>query len=160
MTAGELVDVHLLQMPVEVWARAQEHSNELQREFALMSMSAPSAGEGGPVPARLLALVQRLRGQYAAQTSAQEQQLLAAVDDGVAVLDDLVYRVPPAVAEACLELRAMFDEADEYCREGKHLLTLTTPEDLVAFRHWFLDEFVRQVRGEQPTPWPDHPASA
>lgn len=154
MSAGGLVDVHLLRMPVDVWARAQEHSNELQREFALMAMSSTSDDPHGAVPARLLSLVQRLRGQYAAQTSEQEQLLLAALEDDVLVLDDLVYRVPPAVADACLEVGAMFDQADAYCREGRHLLTLTTPDDLVAFRHWFLGEFVRQVAGEQPTPWP------
>lgn len=158
MSAGELVDVHLLEMPVDVWARAQEHSNELEREFALMSISAASDGPGGTVPARLLSLMQRLRLQYAAQTTTQEQRLLAAHDQDVAVLDDLVYRVPPAVADACLEVGATFDEADAYCREGKHLLTLTTPDDLVAFRQWFLGEFVQQVRGGQPTPWSGHPA--
>ena len=55
----------------------------------------------------------------------------------------------------------MLDEADVFCREGE-LLTLATPADEVAFRRWFLNEFVRQLRGEPPRRWsgaPDAPAS-
>jgi hypothetical protein len=33
-------------------------------------------------------------------------------------------------------------------------LTLVTPPEAVAFRTWFLEEFVRQVAGEDPLPWP------
>jgi hypothetical protein len=64
-----------------------------------------------------------------------------------------VYRVPLAAGEACVELNAMLDEADEFCREGD-LLTLATPADQVAFRRWFLGEFVEQLGGGAPTPWP------
>jgi hypothetical protein len=53
----------------------------------------------------------------------------------------------------------MLDEADEFCRQGKHLLTLATPPDLRRYRQWFLGEFVAQIGGRPPTPWPLFAAS-
>jgi hypothetical protein len=50
----------------------------------------------------------------------------------------------------------MLDEADEYCRRGEHLLTLETPPELVRFRRWYLQEFVNQIAGAAPEPWPDY----
>jgi hypothetical protein len=47
----------------------------------------------------------------------------------------------------------MLDEADAFCRGGD-LLMLATPDDQVAFRRWFLAEFVTQLGGGAPTPWP------
>jgi hypothetical protein len=52
----------------------------------------------------------------------------------------------------------MLDDADEYCREGRHLLTLATPPDLLAYRRWYLQQFVDQARGRPATPW-DGPLS-
>ena len=65
---------------------------------------------------------------------------------------DLTFRVPAAVAEATVELAAMLNRADDYCRQGA-LLTLATPDDLVAFRRWYLGEFRAQINGARPTPW-------
>ena len=66
---------------------------------------------------------------------------------------DLVYLVPPGIGAATEHLAAVFDEADAFCREGEHLLSLASPADCVAFRRWFLDEFSRQTSGLPPTPW-------
>ncbi len=52
----------------------------------------------------------------------------------------------------------MLDEADAYCRQGSHLLTLQTPPDQRAFRTWFLAEFLSQLAGGPPTPWPEYTA--
>ena len=48
----------------------------------------------------------------------------------------------------------MLEEADDYCRRGDHLLTLATPEEERRFRRWFIGEFVDQIEGKPPTPWP------
>ena len=69
---------------------------------------------------------------------------------------DLTYHVPPAAAGAAQQLGDMLDEADEYCRRGNHLLTLATPAEELRFRRWFISEFVDQLRGAPPTPWPDY----
>ena len=61
--------------------------------------------------------------------------------------------MPADVADACVHLRDSLDAADDFCREGEHLLTLASPDDVVAYRRWFLDEFVHQVAGDPPRPW-------
>lgn len=156
------VEVHLLQFPVELWGRAREHSDEMQREFALMSISSPGLSASGerPVPVRLVELSRTLRSQYATATSTQQRQLEAALEAGQQELEDLVYVLPPAAADASRQLAALFDEADEHCRRGEHLLTLATPADLVVFRRWFLGEMARQIEGGAPTPWPAYAALA
>jgi hypothetical protein len=53
----------------------------------------------------------------------------------------------------------MLDEADEYCRSGQALLTLETPPDAKLFRQWYLDEFIGQLSGAPPTPWPEYAAA-
>lgn len=145
-----LHEVHLLQVPVRVWARAQEQSESLQREFALV------ASDPRGVPARLLELVGVLRTQYAETTSEQEERLLNAVDAGEEVIDDLVYRVPAEAGEAARALGTLYDEADEHCRAGEHLLTLAPDEELLRFRWWFLDQFTDQLAGAPPVAWPDY----
>ena len=50
-------------------------------------------------------------------------------------------------------LGAIFDEADDYCRAGEHLLSLATPPEALAFRKWFINEFVAQIGGSAPVPW-------
>lgn len=147
---SELVEVHLLELPVDVWARAQEQLEALQREFALATADPRS------VPARLLQLVQALQAQFGALSSPQEEQLLDAVDAGTPVLADLVYRLPASVGPAAQALGGLLDEADEHCRTGDALLTLAADEDLVRFRWWFFDELTHQSEGRAPVPWPQY----
>ncbi|MCW2779349.1 MAG: hypothetical protein JWN17_3074 [Frankiales bacterium] len=147
---SELVEVHLLEVPVAVWARAQEQSEALQREFAL------AATDPHDVPARLLQLIDVLSAQYSGVSSAQEEQLLDAAEAGVDVLPDLVYRIPPEVGPAAQALGQLLDEADDHCRRGDHLLTLAADEELVRFRWWFLDAMTDQVEGRPPVSWPQY----
>lgn len=145
-----LVEIHILAMPMDAYREASEHGDELMREFALLL---ESGGEGARhVPQRLLALAEELRGQFSSFTVAQDAQLQDALARGLATVD-LHYLVPAAVKEACLTLSAALDEADEFCRQGDELLTLSTPPRALAFRRWFLDQFVRQVDGLAPTRW-------
>ena len=54
----------------------------------------------------------------------------------------------------------MLDEADRYCRQGRHLLTLATPDDLLAYRRWYLREIAEQLAGAAPVPWPVYARAA
>lgn len=152
MTPSDLVEVRIVGFPLDVWARAAEHFAGLQREFALLTMP---GGHGPEVPQRLLDLVASLTDRFATLTADNNDLRDAAAARGDDAVPELVYQVPAAVAEASLELARMLDEADAFCLEGDVLLTLATPPEAVAFRRWFLGEFVAQVNGMAPLPWPD-----
>lgn len=145
---SDLVEVRLLDVPVTLWARSHEQSEALQREFALV------AADPGSVPRRLLEVVTSARSTYASETSEQEERMLDAAEQGVEVLPEVVYRVPPVVGQVAQQVRQVFREADEHCREGEHLLTLAPDDDVVAFRDWFLEQFTAQTAGGPPVPWP------
>jgi hypothetical protein len=149
---ADLVEVYLNGLPVPIWARAQEHFQDLMREFALIAASSGSSVH--PVPARLLELVDALTVEYAGLNDAQEQQLADAAAAGESTID-LVFRVPPQAAEAAAALGSVLDEADEFCRQGEHLLTLATPEDCLAYRRWYIAQFVDQLAGKPPVAWAD-----
>ncbi|HVT64302.1 MAG TPA: hypothetical protein VHD81_04050 [Mycobacteriales bacterium] len=150
---GPIVEVHLLQLPVQVWARTQQHTDELLREFVLIAQQfRQEEAAAAPVPLRLTQLVEELSGSYGSFSEEQEARLFEAAAAGEVAID-LTYQVPAGAAPAARHLGDMLNEADEYCRSGEHLLTLETPAELVRFREWFLEEFRRQVAGEPPRPW-------
>jgi len=152
VTADGLVEVHLVRFPLGLWQRSQEHVDELLREFALMT---ESRGQRQPsVPRRLLDLVADLTTTYAGMATSTEQKRDDAIERGETEID-LVYSVPAGIGGVIRHLGDMLDEADEYCHQGDHLLTLQTPPDQLRFRRWFLEEFLAQLEGRPPTPWPD-----
>lgn len=153
--ADDLVQVHLRQLPVPLWARAQQLSDELLREFALAASQADDE-QAHHLPGRLTQLMETLTQQFEGVSTEQEKQLFAAAEAGQGVIDDLVFQVPAAAAPASRQLGAMLEEADDYCREGQHLLTLAAPEDVVRFRRWYLWSFVTQIEGAGPVAWPDY----
>lgn len=159
-TQGEdavLHEVRLLRVPVAIHARANEHSAELMREMYLIAQQLRgNTDEGAPelhLPMRLVKLVEVLGERFNHLTLEQNRQFDQAIDSGADTVD-VVYRIPRAAADGATRLGAMLDEADEFCRRGKHLLTLATPPDLRRYRQWFLSEFVAQIGGQPPTPWP------
>jgi hypothetical protein len=148
----ELAEVRVLGMSLDAYRRSSEHHDELFREFALITEAQREDSHGSDaVPARLLALIADLRARFSGFTAAPTASLQAALDRGDEYVD-LTYLVPREVAAACEEFDRMLDESDAFCRAGD-LLTLATPPDVVAFRRWFLGEFVAQVAEAEPTPW-------
>ncbi|HVV77384.1 MAG TPA: hypothetical protein VHC43_15250 [Mycobacteriales bacterium] len=158
MTAADdqVVEVRLLRLPVAIWARTQQHTDELLREFVLIAQQLHSDEEAAvPLPVRLTQLVDELSANYGAFSEEQVEQLFRAAASGEEELD-LTYQVPAAAAGAARHLGDLLNEADEYCRSGEHLLTLETPAELIRFREWYLEEFRQQIAGAAPTPWPDY----
>lgn len=147
------VSVRLIGLPLGIYQRALDHSEELMREFALFALQPPPTDGDHGVPLRLLALVDELNARYATTTVEVDAQRDDAIARGESEVD-LTYVVPREVREASVHLGAVLDEADVYCRAGQHLLTLETPPDAKAFRDWYLGEFIAQIDGRQPTPWP------
>jgi hypothetical protein len=155
MTQPELARVVIEQIPVRLWQQSQEHSDELLREFMLIAAEQRRSQRSHGVPQMLTELIEELTGEYGGFGEANDQLLTDAAAAGVDAVD-LVYQLPAAVSDGARRLGELLDAADDYCRAGEHLLTLATPPSQVAFRRWFLDEFVRQIAGDQPTPWPDY----
>ncbi|MGH8939255.1 MAG: hypothetical protein ACRDV2_07885 [Actinomycetes bacterium] len=142
-----LVDVHLLRYPLRVGSRANEHYEEVFREFALLA----SAELSHDVPTRMLALIDALGRRYARQEQ-HEIEREEALRRGE-VSRDLTVHIPPSAADACRELDAMLDETDDFCRAGA-LLTLAPPADGVDFRRWYLSECIAQIDGRAAMAWP------
>lgn len=147
---ARLAEVRLLRLPLETWRRTQEHVDGLLREFALVAADEEARAA---TPGRLLALVQELSTSYGSLSEAQRMEMEEALERGETEID-LTYLLPPSAAPAAQALGDMLDEADEYCRRGAHLLTLATPPEELRFRRWFISEFVDQIGGAAPRPWP------
>lgn len=150
MSDARLLPIHVRGLPVPVHARASEHQAELQREFQLVIIGAKDRDVD--VPKRLFELIEAINAQFEGLSSAQARELDEAVARGDETID-LEYALPDAVADACITLNEMLDECDDYCRRGESLLTLATPPEALAYRRWYLGEFVAQVRGADPLPW-------
>ncbi|MBI2705599.1 MAG: STAS domain-containing protein [Actinobacteria bacterium] len=148
----ELYEVELRSIPIAIHAGATEHLEALAREFALILQSERSAES---VPRRLRQLGLNLTTQFAGLGDEQNATLRRAVEQNRETLD-LTYHVPAAWGEACKVILSTLEEADQYCRQGEHLLTLETPPESLLYRRWVFGEFVRQVAGEPPLPWDDY----
>jgi len=103
------------------------------------------------LPPRLLELVELLGNQNGAASARPDDERDAALAAGQDRID-LTYTVPRSTAGAAQRMRALLDEAEEYCRSS--LLTVSQPEVQNAFSQWYVDQFVRQTAGEPPVPWP------
>ncbi len=150
MTSPELVVVRLERVPLALMQEASEHQDEMRREFSLIQQS--SSDDETTVPLRLLRLRDELEVHFAVFSEGPRAAFTAALERGDETID-LEYQIPPEARAACITLGELLDEADEFCKRGEHLLTLTTPAEPLALRRWFLGEFVAQIDGADPTPW-------
>ncbi len=150
-TTSTLFEVHLVGVPVAIHAEAQEHQDNLRREFAFIAESSDPES----TPPRLLRLTQRLRDRFEEFSEGPARRMEEALERGEESID-LVYRVPAEVGPAAAELARLLAEADAYCLTGNGLLTLAAPGRVVAYREWFLGELIRQTDGEEPIPWPEY----
>jgi serine phosphatase RsbU (regulator of sigma subunit)/anti-sigma regulatory factor (Ser/Thr protein kinase) len=145
---GEAVAVRLVGMPMDLVRRTSEHYDALYREFRLLS---EDVAETRAVPARLTGLIAemgtRFQGLNAGSENVWQANLRRAEPVG-----DLALDVPPALLPAIAHYDDLLEEADTYCRSGV-LLTLPPEPAVVALRRWVMDEFRRQVAGNDPVPW-------
>jgi hypothetical protein len=157
-TLGEdMITVEIVGLPVEIQLEAQQQNDELTRELVLVAEQLRQEGDSTALPVRFVELVGALSTRYSMFTAEQEQQLRTAIETGADLLD-MTYRVPRSAAGAAAHLGEILDEVDDYCRRGKLLLTLATPDKLVTYRRWFLDQFVSQAAGGQPVSWAEYAA--
>ncbi len=138
--ADDHVVVRMVGFPSPLMREVIEHLEGLQREFTLLASSEQARGE---VPRRLLEIVRELR---------KGTPLPRRVDSGGSG-EDRTFHVPLTALQALIRFSRVLDEADSYCRDGDFLLTLPMSDELVAFRRWYLGEFVAQVHGMEPLSW-------
>jgi hypothetical protein len=149
---ADLVEVRLLGLALRDFAHSAAHHDELFREFALVLSCEPAPSH--ELPNRLLAVIQELTNRFGGFTAAPQGELQAALERGDESID-LTFHVPVEAKDAALRLEELLAAADEYCRDGE-LLTVAPPAGAVRFRDWYLHEFVAQIDGEPPTPWPEY----
>lgn len=145
--------VLLLDYPLAIAQETSQHYEGVMREFALL-VATGRAGEGS-IPQRVLTLVSAL-GERRARNNEIESRRSAALARGE-TRADFELSVPPSVLDISRQLDACLDEADMLSRGGQ-VLTLFPTDQVVAFRHWYLAELVRQVGGGEPVPWSWEPS--
>ena len=143
--------VKLVGVPVNLYLAASRHMGEIVREFALISFG-ERTGVTERVPDRLLDVADQLRKRYARDTDAIRDQFERAAAAGQEAID-LELPADETAAAITEEVTALLDAADAFCLSGD-LLTLASPPEVVAWRHWWRDQVVAQVRGQvDPQPW-------
>lgn len=155
MTDPELIEVELLEVPLGLRNRAQQHSDELLREMTLIALQGSHTHE---LPVRLTQLAADVQQNFGAFTAAPEAVIDQAVERGDEVVPRLVYHVPASVGAYCRHLIEILEETDEYCRGGEYLLALASPPEIHGYRIWALLEFERQLAGKAATTWPRYAA--
>lgn len=147
-----MVQVQLLGVPLRLRARSVELGNDLVRELTLVSLGADRSDAG--VPERLLRVAEELRNAYGEFTDDPNRQFEVALERGLEQLD-VTYSVPAHAGPFAARVLQAFEDAEEFTREGRYLLSLAATPDVVAYRRWSLGEFPRQIAGQPPMPWPE-----
>lgn len=128
-------------VPVEAFLEFGRHFRELRREVRLLSLAHES---DYPLAKDLSDLFGDLESQLRAGT--EDAVVLRAQAEGVDHLDlDVV--VSPAASRTIERFVSLLDLADEFCRQQRLLSLARSPEQR-AFQEWYLQELVRQARGE------------
>jgi hypothetical protein len=143
-----LVEVRLLNFPLQLFESARQHHDDLMREFALLAMRPPAAGT---VPHRLLELIELLGHRYGAAGERSDAVRDAAIERGDDSID-LTYHLPRSAMPELRNLHELMEEADEYCRSEQMLTLASTPAER-RFRVWFIEQFVTQLDGAEPVPY-------
>jgi GAF domain-containing protein/anti-sigma regulatory factor (Ser/Thr protein kinase) len=147
--------VALGDVPTDLLLAAKAHVDNLVREFTLAAAGAES-GATADVPTHLAALIESVLHGFADARNAIKRQALAAADVG-APRTHLSLTMPISAAAAGDAYLSALDEADGYARAAR-LLTLETPPQHRAFRRWYVQSLIVQLRAiaaGEPPPTPE-----
>ena len=146
----------LRDFPLRLWARQQQHTQELLREFNLVLLGQEPGSEAATAihaaPQQLVALAEMFTRNFGALMDQLSEARQAAYDGGADRMDSVV-PLPPDLPELLDQVRRVLAVVDEYCNRGE-LLALQRPAELRALTDWTMAELVAQQGGAQPTPWP------
>lgn len=144
--------VRLGAVPTDLLLAAKMHIDNVVRE--LMLVRAEEVSSGVSLPAPMATLVTAVTEEFAkARAEIKRQALDAAKHDKPVV--ELVLNLPLPAADAGERYLAALEEADRHARAAR-MLTLAPPRSHQAFRRWYVQELVDQLRtsarGEIPPP--------
>ena len=140
------VTVRVDGVPVELHQAFQRHFSELRREVRLLALAHESDYPIAKDLSDLFAEIDReLRHGLGADAVARAEHDGA----GTADIEVVVSRSSADTTERFIEL---LDMADAFCRQQR-LLSLARSDEERRFQQWYLGEFVRQARGEDPLAW-------
>jgi anti-sigma regulatory factor (Ser/Thr protein kinase) len=142
----ETFTVHLRDVDVDLMQGTLAHGAELRRELRLLAVAHQDTY---PVASDLSAYFTALARDFRWQLGGDA--LIEAIQAGRRSTD-IDVMAPLDAAERFNRLRELYDLADAFCR-NERLLTLARSPEQVEFQDWLFGEFVRQGRGEDPTPW-------
>lgn len=140
------VTVRVGDVPVELHQAFQRHFSELRREVRLLALAHES---DYPVAKELSDLFAEVDRELRHGLGADAVALAELHGEATADIEVVVARSSADTTEHFIEL---LDTADAFCRQQR-LLSLARSEDERRFQQWYLGEFVRQARGDQPVPW-------
>jgi anti-sigma regulatory factor (Ser/Thr protein kinase) len=143
-------EVKLGAVPTDLLLDAKSHIDNVVREMALVRGDA--AATGTAIAPEMATLVKTVTEDFVEARTAIKEQALAAAARGEP-FTDLTLRLPVSAADAGERYLAALDDVDRYAREIR-LLTLAPPPAHRAFRRWYVQAIVDQLRavgrGEQP----------
>jgi anti-sigma regulatory factor (Ser/Thr protein kinase) len=147
-SGDELVEVHLLGAPPWVVQHYRKRWLELVREIQLLALGEPSQQQA--MAERFYRTVQAVQPDlYLVEGPAGRGYLVS--DSGEAA--DAVFEVRPSMRAAFVRVRDMARELEKEWA-GIQLLFVHPGAQAVQLREWWLGEFVAQIDGAEPTPWP------
>lgn len=142
----------LLDYPLRLWARQQEHTDGLLREFKLLLIGERSGELESQPPGQLVALANMFDSRFGPLLDAITRERQEALDAGRDRVDSRIPLVD-GTPQLLAQVRAVMAAVDDYCRDGDMLLLPRSPE-LLALADWTHQQIVGQYDGAEPTPWP------
>jgi len=139
------VTVRLLDVDLKLFLSVLTQYNNLRRELRLLALAHEA---DYPLARDLSHMFSTFERQF---PPAMLEGVAATLRQGKAT-SDLCFEAAPESAQIFSTMLEMFDLADAFCR-AQRLLSLARSPEQRMLQVWLLDQFTRQVRGEEPVPW-------
>lgn len=144
------VSVTVRGVPLDLYVAFQRHFRELRREVRLLALAHQ---RDYPLAKELSDLFGSLERQLREGIGLEQIDDAAGAGRTATEVDVITSRETTRTMERFIE---MLDLADEFCRQER-LLSLARSDEQRRFQRWYLGEFVRQGRGEEPLAWDQTP---
>ena len=145
-------EIVLRDYPVLLGAEQAERHADLLRELQLLTIGERRHDAAHQVPVRLLEISHTVTSRFGDLLHGAQRERDRALAEGRDRVD-IRYPVVDGAAHIVSIWAGIMEEVDEYCAADE-LLTLATPPDLQLLRRWTVGQFLTQIAGGSPSPWP------